>query len=211
MLTSRSLFLATLSFALGAPPAAAVGFSAPAEGTVLVAEERIEVRWQPLPAGVEEAELLLSCDGGLHFARVADLRSTARAGSWTVPNLPTRSAVLALRARLDGREILLFRTGPLSISPVPGREPAPVSFHGGELWTDAAGSATPVSETGLDSSRPEARTSSPDESDLDEDDPAFHAPSAETRVESPLALAALPPSPRSLHRSSAPLVVPKRE
>lgn len=160
---------------------------------------------------MKEAELLLSCDGGRRFARVADLAPSAVSRSWTVPNLPTRSAVLALRARIGGREVLLYRTAPFSIAAIPGLGLAPVTYHGGELWTDPAGGSTPVSDSGLDSSRPGAHCAFPGEDELDTDDSALDAPTLEPTSEIPDAPLAAPAPPLPFPGPLAPGVYPKRE
>jgi hypothetical protein len=134
-----------------APAALAAGrFLSPAAGDRLAAGARVEVRWEGLPPGIEEMELLVSWDGGREFARVADdLAPSSVSFSWPVPSLPCRAAVLALRGRIDGRETILFRTDPFAIDGVSGSGVQEVSYHGSELWTDSAGTPAPLPETGL--------------------------------------------------------------
>ncbi|HEV8269171.1 MAG TPA: hypothetical protein VGR00_13090 [Thermoanaerobaculia bacterium] len=135
-----ALFLSALAFHA---TVSAGGFSAPETAARLEAGRRIEVRWRSLPRDVEEMELLVSVDGGRTFARVADLEPSDDSYDWEVPSLPTERAVLAIRGRVHGRETLLFQTDAFAIEGA-GRNLQPLSYHDGELWTDTAGGATPV-------------------------------------------------------------------
>ena len=63
----------------------------------------VEIRWDPLPPGVPEMELLLSVDGGRHYpirltAEMSGLETSYR---WKVPNLTVREARIRLRANLE--------------------------------------------------------------------------------------------------------------
>lgn len=141
------LLPASASLAAGATG----GFSAPSSGARLDAGRQIEIRWEGIPDGVEEMELLVSLDGSRRFARVVDLEPTGASYIWQVPSLPTEHAVLAIRGRVDEREILLLESGAFSIEQKAGDGLQALSYHGGELWTDTAGSSTPPSNSGLTS------------------------------------------------------------
>jgi hypothetical protein len=71
----------------------------PARGPVVRAGEWVRTRWEPLPADVDEFELLLVLDG----ARAPRVRLTGQLSPeresylWRVPNLPCLSARLLLR------------------------------------------------------------------------------------------------------------------
>ena len=62
----------------------------------------VEIRWDPLPPGVPEMELLLSVDGGRHYPiRITPGMSGLETRYlWKVPNLTVRSARIRLRANL---------------------------------------------------------------------------------------------------------------
>jgi hypothetical protein len=142
------LLAALAAFAFPAA-AAAGGFSSPAAGERLGAGSRVEVRWSRLPSRVEEMELLVSVDGGHAFARVADVEPSDHSYSWVVPSLPAEHAVLAIRGRVNGQETLVAETGSFRIERDDARALHPLSYRGGELWTDAGGSAAPAPSDGV--------------------------------------------------------------
>jgi len=74
----------------------------------------VEIRWDPLPPGVPEMELMLSVDGGRHYPiRISAEMSGRETGyRWKVPNLTVREARIRLRARL----------GTIETESEPGRE-----------------------------------------------------------------------------------------
>lgn len=104
------------------------------------AGEVIELRWHDLPAAVEELEILLSVDGGRHFAlRVSpELEARERVYRWRVPNLATSDARLRIRmgTREGERETATTRAFRII-----GREGVPIErlqFHEGTWWTGIA-------------------------------------------------------------------------
>jgi hypothetical protein len=127
--------------------AAAIALAAPARADApsplvqppaeVRAGEVIELRWHDLPATVEELEILLSVDGGRHFAlRVSpELEARERVYRWRVPNLATSDARLRIRmgTREGERE-----TAPTRAFRIIAREDAPIErilFHEGTWWT----------------------------------------------------------------------------
>jgi hypothetical protein len=144
------LFALGSTLAFGAAAAAAPVISLPANGgAALVPGQVVEVRWSGLPAGVEEMELMLSLDGGRHFpVRITpDLDADHGSCSWQVPRLPSRTARLALRVHLGGREVIAGRS-PLFRIAAADRASRPVSARrrrDGDLWLgdlDGAGDAS---------------------------------------------------------------------
>jgi len=63
----------------------------------------VEIRWDPLPPGAPEMELLLSVDGGRHYPiRItAEMSGLETRYHWKVPNLTVREARIRLRANLE--------------------------------------------------------------------------------------------------------------
>lgn len=119
------------------------GFPGPAR--TLHAGEVVETRWTGTPAAAEEVELLLSLDDG----RTPSLRITpsllpeSGSYSWQVPPLPAARARLALRAGLDGREVVSGWSAPFRIAadaPVHGWS---VAVRNGELWLGGPADAAP--------------------------------------------------------------------
>jgi hypothetical protein len=110
---------------------------APAAGTIVRAGDTVRVSWTPLPADVEEFELLLSVDGGSTFPLrlTVSLDPALTSYTWRVPNLPAGAARLTLRVGIAGEEIVL---GPGPRFEVAGDSAAPtgkITFQGGEWWT----------------------------------------------------------------------------
>ena len=108
--------------------------------------ETLVVRWQGLPAEVEEVELLLSVDGGRHYALRLTESVSPDSGSyeWVVPNVATPQARLAIRAGIEGREEILVTSDRFAIESADSA-PAGVSLrvHRGELWAVAADRVAP--------------------------------------------------------------------
>jgi hypothetical protein len=143
LLTSVAVF--ALALQVVAAPNNGGDICAPAAGTIVRAGDVVEVSWTPVPADVEEFELLLSLDGGRTFP----LRLTAMLDpgltsySWRVPNLPAGAACLRLRVGVDEREEML-RPGPLF--QVVGDDGAPggrITFQSGEWWPTEGIAAEP--------------------------------------------------------------------
>jgi hypothetical protein len=76
-------------------------------GPSVIAGEIVVLRWEGLPAGVEELELLLSSDGGRTFPqRISpEMEGRERWYAWRVPPIATSAARLRVRARVDDREV----------------------------------------------------------------------------------------------------------
>ena len=102
----------------------------------------VDVAWVlPTTSRVaQEMELVLSVDGGQTFPlRVtAELEGESSHVAWSVPNLVSKEARLALRAGLEGHECILFLSPAFAIS-VGSLAPVDslVAFEG-ELWTREA-------------------------------------------------------------------------
>jgi hypothetical protein len=136
----------TLAAAAAPPPARALAtneFRAPAAGATLTGGSVAEVRWAAAEQeGADEAELVLSTDGGRTFPiRVsAELDPGATAYRWRVPELPARSARLALRVgagRERGRERIVLVSAEFAIaSDAP--QPQSLASGPGESWTEQA-------------------------------------------------------------------------
>ena len=89
---------------LGAPR-----FVSPSAGESLAPGAIVEVRWTSLcrpRTGVDEAEIVLSLDGGVTFPIRAsnELSACETRFLWRVPSLPAGRARLALRAGSEGRD-----------------------------------------------------------------------------------------------------------
>lgn len=95
----------------------------------------MRVAWTGADADADEQELLVSFDGGVHFARLtANLAPDQRTYAWRVPNLPASGIVLALREGEEERESVVALCGPLEIVGDPdARGPALRDFEG-EIW-----------------------------------------------------------------------------
>jgi len=152
---SRTLLLAAgLSLAI-ATPALARPFHIlePGLGAVLHSGDLVEVRWDSVPSGVEEMELLLSLDDGRHFAvRVtAELEAAKLSYSWRVPGFASRGVRLAMRMRLDDREVFGGASASFSIAARAGAEARPWSLRrsGGELWAVDGGCEVRSDDAGL--------------------------------------------------------------
>jgi hypothetical protein len=114
------LALAIAGLAIVALASLAAAASSPIPTPRLVASgsvragQVVEIRWDPLPPGVPEMELLLSVDGGRHYpiritAEMSGLETRYR---WKVPNLTVREARIRLRAEF----------GTIETESEPGRE-----------------------------------------------------------------------------------------
>jgi hypothetical protein len=157
------LFALGSTLAFGAAAAAAPVVSLPANGAAaLVPGQTVEVRWSGLPAGVEEMELLLSLDGGRHFpVRITpDLDADHGSYAWQVPHLPSGAARLALRIRLDGREVIAGRS-PLFRIAAGDRASRPVAARrrrDGDLWLgDLDGAGDALGASGFEAGEPRHR------------------------------------------------------
>ena len=68
------------------------------------AGQMVEIRWDALPPGVPEMELLLSVDGGRHYPirLTAEMSGRETRFLWKVPNLGVQQAHIRLRANVNG-------------------------------------------------------------------------------------------------------------
>lgn len=116
-----------------APPGAIL---APEASEVLVAGSSHVVRWSPLPAGVEEFEVLLSLDGGSSYPirLTPQLDPAAGAYLWRVPDLPTRAARVRLRWGIAGRELEGPPGETFTIDARSWRTVSGLAWRGGEWW-----------------------------------------------------------------------------
>lgn len=104
---ASALQLVNPSTALSAQDLSGGGYSAtlilPTAGAVLYPGQRVRVEWSatlpPTKAGMCEAELFLSLDGGRTFTYciTPQMDPNVRYFYWTVPNMPTKYAVLDIR------------------------------------------------------------------------------------------------------------------
>ena len=108
----------------------------------------VELRWEALPADVEELEILLSLDGGRQFNLRVSPECDPGTGRyrWRVPNLASSNARLMLRYRLEGREREAEPTAPFVIL---ARTDAPAEFdqfseHGWWSGLERAPAETPA-------------------------------------------------------------------
>jgi len=127
--------------------ACALAVAAPGEFDRPSALERLEpgatavASWTLDPdvvRGLDEAELVLSLDGGVTFPvrLTGRIQPGARATTWRVPALPTEHARLALRAGLDERaedEELIFVSEAFAIAS-PGTLPPEELFAVNDEW-----------------------------------------------------------------------------
>ena len=99
----------------------------------LEAGEVVTVGWEGLPANVDELEFLLVIDDGEVVRLTPQFMPSKGSFGWTVPNLPSRGAVLELRAGIEGVEIVLAASDPFVIHGVARK--AHVEFRDGEWWS----------------------------------------------------------------------------
>jgi len=98
----------------------------------LQAGEVVTVGWEGLPSDVDELEFLLVTDDGETVRLTPQFTPDSGSFGWTVPNLPSRAAMLELRAGIAGVEAVLASVGPFEIH---GAAVNPrVEFRDGEWW-----------------------------------------------------------------------------
>lgn len=107
----------------------------------LQAGETVTVGWSGLPADADEHEFLLFTDTGDKFRLTHQLMPVDGSFEWTVPGLPSKQAVLQLRAGFDGVEIVLATSEPFVIRGGPHR--TSFEFRDGEWWAIEQGSPSP--------------------------------------------------------------------
>lgn len=125
--------------------AASPPFSVPSAGESLTPGSVVELRWRSVcDAGrnraVDEAELVLSLDGGRTFPiRVTpELSPCATRFVWTVPSLPAAHARLAMRAGADendATETVRIVSADFRILPDPDGRVERLRRHAAEWWT----------------------------------------------------------------------------
>jgi hypothetical protein len=129
-------------------------FAMPRRGSTLTAGSIVEVRWRAAGPDVrgdaDEAELLLSLDGGRTFSvRVSsELPPGAASYRWRVPALAASSARLALRVGAGherGRERIVLASGEFTIASS-GAEPETLAAGPEEPWTEQALTESPIGD-----------------------------------------------------------------
>jgi hypothetical protein len=135
-----TLACAVLALACSAASARANGSPIPtprliASGSVH-AGQVLDIRWNTVPADVDEIELVLSVDGGRHYPiRIsAELSGHENSFQWRVPNLGVREARLRLRAHHHGREIESGPGNEFAIIADPTRAAELGLVHEGGWW-----------------------------------------------------------------------------
>ena len=125
-----------VGLAVGADAAAAVRIVVPAGGEHLIPGQLVEVRWDGLPDGVHEMELLLELDGGAPYEvrLTPQLIGSSRSLAWEVPNLPAEGARLRLRWNRDGIETEGEPSAVFSIVPKPRSPIDGTHLDCGEWW-----------------------------------------------------------------------------
>jgi len=103
-----------------------------APARTLEAGEVVTVGWEGVPAGVEELEFLLQFEDGEIVRLTPQLIPSSGSFRWTIPNLPSRAAVLELRAGIGDEEITIASSKPFAIRGAV-RETR-VEFRDGEWW-----------------------------------------------------------------------------
>jgi hypothetical protein len=104
-----------------------------APSRALEAGQVVTVGWEGLPANVDELEFLLVLDDGEVVRLTPQFMPSKGSFGWTVPNLPSRAAVLELRAGIEGVETVLAASDPFVIHGVTRK--AHVEFRDGEWWS----------------------------------------------------------------------------
>ena len=127
-------------------------FLSPDAGETLAAGSAVEVRWSSVCSSeterdserdADEAELVLSYDGGLTFPiRVSpEISPCASHFSWRVPSIPSSRARLALRVGREERgetEKIELLSEPFAILPDPDGQPERLYARSSEWWTPQA-------------------------------------------------------------------------
>ena len=98
----------------------------------MAAGEVVTVGWEGVPAGVEELEFLLQREDGETVRLTPQLIPSSGSFRWTIPNLPSRAAVLELRAGIDGQEITIASSEPFTIRGA--ARDTRLEYRDGEWW-----------------------------------------------------------------------------
>ena len=135
------MLVAAPALLLGARPVAAQAAGSPLAfpGAELRAGQLVELRWGALPRDAEEMEILLSVDGGRHYAVRISPELEPREGRflWRVPNLPAASAQLRIRFGRGPREVETEPTEPFRIVGDAGAPRDLDQVHEGPWWRGA--------------------------------------------------------------------------
>ena len=120
-------------------------FRSPGPGEALVPGSHVEILWSPHcqredDRVLDEAELVLSLDGGITFPiRISgEISPCASRFQWRVPALPSSSARLGLRIGEKGweeAERIDVLSAPFAILPDPEGRPERLYARGVEWWT----------------------------------------------------------------------------
>lgn len=145
-----ALFGAACAWLLASSARGEERFLSPATGEALAPGSTVEVRWSSLCSADpdrnsqeqrDEAELILSYDGGLTFpVRVSqEISPCASRYTWQVPSIASSRVRLALRVgreeRGDEEEVIELLSEPFTILPDPDGKPAELHARSFELWT----------------------------------------------------------------------------
>lgn len=189
------LLLVTLGFAIRVtPPASAATLPAPnAPVRALAAGEEVVTPVPPLPAGIEELELLLVPERGPAVRVSRELPAGTTAIRWRVPAIASRSARLVLRAGGEAREIESAPSAAFALAPLPAAELDRARrgrSDAGHALASLAGAVRPRSLRAPDDAIAPARTLA---HAVESSAPALFLPRATTRAFAPAA--GDPPAP----------------
>lgn len=165
---------------------------------------------------VKEMELVLSLDGGVTYPLrlTGELDPRTRHVGWRVPALPTKKAVLALRAGDDeGDEQIVLRSAVFTIQDDPSAPLEDIRFAHGEWRTREAGfeGAFPFAGPSLGTGPEKRLFALATSTDLAEERPPCLVPSICADGLSADTTDAAPPRPLSPRLSKLPRSFPKRE
>ena len=169
----------------------------------------VELRWSALPGDADEAELVLSLDGGRSWPVRVSPELEAREGlyRWRVPDLPADRARLALRVGGAAGERLAALSREFRIAHVAGAPAPELGFREGWLWIglDAPDGRRPP---GIGGEAPRLEDAADAAPCAPPAPPALVAPASGGR--SPITRASVAPPPRLRAAGSAPREVPLR-
>jgi hypothetical protein len=148
-----ALFGAACALLLASSARGEERFLSPAAGEAIAPGSTVEVRWSSVCSAdpdreseehADEAELILSYDGGLTFpVRISqEISPCASHYTWHVPSIASSQVRLALRVgreeRGDEEEEIELLSEPFTILPDPDGKPTEVYARTCELWTPQA-------------------------------------------------------------------------
>jgi hypothetical protein len=125
----------------------------PEDGAVVSPGEVVTFYWDGADRSIREMEILLSTDGGSHYAECVSPQLDPKAGkfTWRVPNLGVGRMHFRIRFNRDGREIEAESSASLHIIEPP-HEPIALPPSSEVTEAEAAAPGTAGSETGDSSS-----------------------------------------------------------